>query len=147
MARTHDGIQTPLPPSPVGLGVGAVVLLAGIGMSVSGLGLCFGIPVAIVGALMLGNQVNGKTRVRITFSKLLVEDERPVMGFLVGPSKQRVTWPELQGVSVEDGEVVVEAAGGREVRVGKGQPDDELQELAKRIEEASARFEAEEDVT
>ncbi|MBX2799282.1 MAG: hypothetical protein KTR31_16525 [Myxococcales bacterium] len=138
MARTHDGIQTPLPPSPTGIGLGLAVLIGGIAASF--FFLCAGIPIVIVGLLMLVNQLNGKSRVRLTFSKLLVENERLVMGFLVGPAKQRVAWPDLKGVEVTDGVVVVTSSTGDALRLGEGCPDDELQELKARIEESAQRY-------
>src|SRR6187397_2233986 len=105
MSLTHDGIQTPLPPSRLWQLIGVLVLAGGVWLAVKS-SLCPAIAVLVIGALMVGNQLGGVTRVRITFSKLLVEDERPVMGFLIGPSKRRIGWEELETVDVREGQVV-----------------------------------------
>ena len=140
MAQTRDGIQTPYPPSPVGLGIGLLVVAAGIAaLVVDASWWCAAVPALLVGALMVANQFGGVTRVRVTHSKLLVEDERLVMGFLVGPSKRRIAWTDYQSADVVDGEVVVKGQSN-ELRVGQGCPDDELQELVRRIGEAEQNF-------
>ncbi|MEQ1507154.1 MAG: hypothetical protein ABMB14_33305, partial [Myxococcota bacterium] len=89
MGLTHDGLQTPLPPSRVSQLVGLAILAGGVALCVESW-WCTGLSVAVIGALVVGNQLGGITRVRVTFSKLLVENERPVMGFLIGPSKKRI---------------------------------------------------------
>lgn len=144
MARTHDGIQTPLPPNVSSLALGVLVLAGGIATAVFApspvAAGCAGAPIGLIGLLMLLNQVNGKRRVRITHSKLLVEDERLVMGFLIGPSKDRVAWPDLQGVEISDGVLVVKGKAGHELRVGEGCPTEELQEFKERIGKAAESF-------
>ena len=142
MARTRDGIQTPLPPSPMGLLLGLIVLGGGIAASILA-SPCAGVPVAVIGALMLLNQVNGKRRVRVTFSKLLVEDERLVMGFLIGPSKQRVAWTDYGGAAIDSGQLVVKDKRGGELKVGAGVDEAILTELIGRIEEAVERHDKE----
>lgn len=142
MPITHDGLQTPLPPSPQGLGIGLVVLAGGVAAAVFGQ-LCIAVPVLLIGTLMVVNQVNGTSRTRVTFSKLLIEDERLVMGFLVGPSKRRIQWQDLASVDVVDGEVVIKGHTGSELRTGKGCTPEELEQLKGKIEEA-ARLYAEE---
>lgn len=141
MATTHDGLQTPLPPNRTWQLIGIAVLAGGVAACVflRGAWLCPAITVIVVGLLMVGNQLSGITRVRITFSKLLVEDERPVMGFLVGPSKRRIPWDELQTVDVAGGRVV---AVGKDttLELGEGSSEPELQELARKIKDASARY-------
>lgn len=129
----------PLPPSPQGLGLGVLVLVGGIAAAFVGQ-LCISLPALIVGALMVANQVNGTSRTRVTFSKLLIEDERLVMGFLVGPSKRRIQWPDLASVEVIDGEVVLKGKGGTELRTGKGSPPEDLEGLKSKIEEAARRY-------
>ena len=141
MATTHDGLQTPLAPSYPWQLIGLAVIAGGIAgcVTASGAWLCPAITAIVVGLLMVGNQFGGVTRVRITFSKLLVEDERPVMGFLIGPSKRRIPWDELQSVDVTGGQVV---AVGKDttLQLGKGSTDPELEELARKIRDASARY-------
>lgn len=140
MAQTRDGIKTPYPPSPVGLGLGVLVTVAAIAGLVMRSDLwCAAVPVLLIGIGMVANQFGGVTRVRVTHSKLLVEDERLVMGFLVGPAKRRIAWDDYQGVDVVDGEVVVKGRTG-ELRVGKGCPQGELDELVRRIGEAEQNF-------
>lgn len=140
MAQTRDGIQTPYPPNPVGLGLGALVTAAGVGaLVVDGSYWCVAVPALIVGVLMIANQFGGVTRVRVTHSKLLVEDERLVMGFLVGPAKRRIAWSDYQGAEVVDGEVVVKGQSN-ELRVGKGVAQPELDELVRRIGDAEKNY-------
>ena len=141
MALTRDGIETPLPPSLQGLGIGIAVLIGGIVASflIPGM-ICFGLPAILIGTLMVVNQANGVCRTRVTFSKLLIEEERLVMGFLVGPTKRRLGWPDLNSVSIEGDEVVVTGHSGAELRTGKGCPDEELQELKSRIEKAAQQY-------
>jgi hypothetical protein len=88
---------------------------------------------------MVGNQLGGVTRTRITFSKLLVEDERPVMGFLIGPSKRRIAWGDYESVEVANG-LVVAKGKGTTLELGKGSTPAELEELARRIRDAAQRF-------
>ena len=141
MALTHDGLQTPLAPSRVWQLAAVIVLVAGVWLAVNS-SLCPAIAVLVVGALMLANQMGGVTRTRITFSKLLVEDERPVMGFLIGPSKRRIAWGDFESVEVRDGEVVAKGKGTT-LELGKGSKPEDLEELARRIKDAAQRFKEE----
>jgi hypothetical protein len=138
MALTHDGLQTPLAPSRVWQLASVVVLAAGVWLAVNS-SLCPAIGVLVIGALMLANQTGGVTRTRITFSKLLVEDERPVMGFLIGPSKRRIAWGDFESVEVQNGEVVAKGKGTT-LELGKGSTPEDLEELARRIRDAAQRF-------
>ncbi|MEN0062056.1 MAG: hypothetical protein AAGA48_07865 [Myxococcota bacterium] len=141
MALTRDGIQTPYPPSPLGLGLGLLVAGGAIAAIVTQPGWwCVGVPLLLVGVLMVANQFGGVTRVRVTHSKLLVEDERLVMGFLVGPAKRRIAWTDYASADVIDDEVVVKGQSGSELRVGKGVDKAELNELVERIAEAEKNF-------
>ncbi len=142
MAQTRDGIQTPYPPSPVGLGLGVIIAGAGIAVLVTGAAStwCVALPAMVIGSLVVANQFGGVTRVRVTHSKLLVEDERLVVGFLVGPSKRRIAWSDYSSADIVDGEVVVKGKPGNELRVGKGVPSEELEELVRRIAEAEKNF-------
>jgi hypothetical protein len=137
--RTHDGVQAPLPPSIPSALMGVVVLGGGVaaGMFFS---WCVGAPLIPIGALMVLNQARGKHRVRLTFSKLLVEDERLVWGFLVGPAKRRIAWEDYAGAEVQGHELVVKDKQGGELRIGQGCPTPELEELKGRVEESATRF-------
>src|SRR5689334_13584229 len=108
MATTHDGLQTPLPPNRVSQAMGLVILVVGLGIGFAkgASWWCPAIVVAVIGALVFANQLGGVTRIRVTFSKLLVENERPVMGFLIGPSKLRIAWGDFTGVEVVGNKVV-----------------------------------------
>ncbi len=141
MALTHDGLQTPLPPSRMWQVVGLLLIAGGIGLVVQGW-YCTAVGVLVFGLLTLGNQLSGVTRVRVTFSKLLVEDERPVMGFLIGPSKRRIPWSEYQGVEVTGGRVVAKGKSTT-LELGQGSPEPELAELARKIQDAAERYERE----
>lgn len=141
MAQTRDGIQTPYPPSPVGLGLGLAVTVGAIAALVMAFSYwCVAVPALVIGGLMVANQFGGVTRVRVTHSKLLVEDERLVMGFLVGPAKRRVAWGDYAGAEVVDGEVVVKDRAGGALHVGKGSADSDLTELVRRIDEAEQNW-------
>ena len=142
MSLTHDGLQTPLPPSRLWQLIGLAVLVGGVVWCVSARGawLCPAISVVLVGILMFGNQLGGVTRVRITFSKLLIEDERPVMGFLIGPSKRRIPWEELKTVEVVGDQVVATGTKPPPLELGKGSAPAELEDLVRRIKDAAARF-------
>lgn len=141
MALTHDGLQTPLAPNRMWQLIGLAVLAGGIAWCVVARGawLCPAITIILVGLLMVGNQMGGVTRVRITFSKLLVEDERPVMGFLIGPSKRRIPWEELETVDVTGGQVVAKGKATT-LELGAGSPDSDLQDLMRKIKDAAARY-------
>jgi hypothetical protein len=105
---THDGLQVPLGPNRLWQLIGVAVLAGGVAWCfyARGAWLCPALTLIVLGLLVVGNQVRGVTRVRVTFSKLLVEDERPVMGFLIGPSKRRIPWEELQTVEIVGDKVV-----------------------------------------
>lgn len=141
MALTHDGLQEPLPPSRLWQLIGLAIIAGGVAMVVNAW-YCTGLSVLVLGLLTLGNQLGGVTRVRVTFSKLLVEHERPVVGFLIGPVKQRIPWEEFQGVEVAGGQVV---AKGRSttLELGKGHPEPDLQELSRKIVDAAERWRVE----
>lgn len=62
------------------------------------------------------------------------------MGFLVGPSKRRIAWPDLDEVQIADGEVVCKGKSGTELRAGKGCPDEELEQLRTKIQDAARRY-------
>jgi hypothetical protein len=141
MATTHDGIQTPLPPSRVQQ-VGSLAVLVGAAALLWQGWYCTGSGVFVLAALVFGNQLGGVTRVRVTFSKLLIEDERPVMGFLIGPSKRRIPWEEFTGVEVVDGKVVARGKSNT-LELGHGQPAEELAGLAQKIKEGAERYERE----
>src|SRR5687767_6566869 len=130
MAITHDGLQEPLPPSRLWQLIGLLITAGGVALLWQAW-YCTGLSVLVFGLLTLGNQLGGITRVRVTFSKLLVERERPVVGFLIGPVKQRIPWEELEAVDVAGGKVV---ARGRAttLELGQGHTDAELQELARK---------------
>ena len=141
MPVTHDGLQTPLPPSRASQAVG-VLLLIGAGALIWQGWYCTSIGLLVAGLLVVGNQMGGVTRVRVTFSKLLVEDERPVMGFLIGPSKRRIPWEEFTGVEVAGGKVVAKGKNTT-LELGDGCAEGELQDLARKIRTAAERFEQE----
>lgn len=138
MSLTHDGLQTRLAPSPVSILLGLLVTAGAIGMF-SQSWWCAGSGVLVFGLLMLLNQASGVTRVRVTFSKLLIEDERLVMGFLIGPSKRRIPWEEFERVEVSGGKIVAKGKKN-DLTFGEGLKEDELKELSRKIEAAAQRF-------
>lgn len=146
MAITHDGLQTPLLPNRLWQLGGLAALAGGIALCVQvggAAGWCPGLTFALIGALVLGDQLGGVTRVRVTHSKLLVEHERPVRGFLIGPIKDRIQWKEFTGVEVQGDHVLAKSKTGA-LTLGKGQPTGDLEELARKIRDAAERFAKEE---
>lgn len=137
MARTGDGLLAPLSPNWLGLALGAGVIAAGIGAAVASLWLV-AVPCWLVGLVQLLNAYGGEQRLRVTASKLLIETSRPVRGLIIGPVRQRVPWPELQGASVEGGALKVERAGGAPLFVCHGLPEAELKEVVERLERKRA---------
>jgi hypothetical protein len=138
MSLTHDGLQTPLRPSIPSILVGLLIVGGGIA-AMTQAWWCSGSALILLGGLVLLNQVNGVSRVRITFSKLLVENERLVMGFLIGPSKQRIPWEEFQSAEIAGGRIVARGKANT-LEFGAGQPEGELQEVVRKIDDAVARF-------
>lgn len=145
MALTHDGIATPLSPNPVWLGIGGACLVGGLALAITQTTLLGGIAACVLGLATAATQIGGTRRVRITWSKLLIEDERPVRTALIGPSKVRVPWPELAEVSVAEDHILVKRTDGGTVTIGQGCPKTELENLARRIIEAGDRFKSEEE--
>jgi hypothetical protein len=141
MALTHDGLSEPLPPSRLWQLIGLLITAGGVALLWIGW-YCTGVSVLLLGLLTFGNQLGGVTRVRVTFSKLLLEHERPVVGFLIGPVKQRIPWDEFQTVDVAGGKVV---AKGRSttLELGAGRPESELEELSRKIRDAAERWRTE----
>jgi hypothetical protein len=138
MSLTHDGLQTPLRPSIPSILVGLLIVGGGIA-ALSQTWWCSGSALLVLGGLVLLNQVNGVSRVRVTFSKLLVENERLVMGFLIGPSKLRIPWEEFQGAEITGGRIVAKGKSNT-LEFGAGQPEPELQEVVRKIDDAARRF-------
>jgi hypothetical protein len=138
MSLTHDGLQTPLRPSIPSLLVGLLIVGGGVA-AMTQAWWCSGAALLLLGALVLLNQVNGVSRVRVTFSKLLVENERLVMGFLIGPSKQRIPWEEFQGSEITGGRIVAKGQSNT-LEFGQGLPEGELREVVRKIDDAVRRF-------
>ncbi|MCA9570342.1 MAG: hypothetical protein KC656_21005 [Myxococcales bacterium] len=136
MDFTPDGYTGPLSPRPAGLAVGALVLLLGIGAVFAGW-LCAGAALVVGGGLTLLNET-GTKRIRVTRSKLLMEEESRVRGLLIGPRRSRVGWEETQDVTLEGDCVKLTANDGRVLELGKGGPANELQKLKNRIDQARA---------
>lgn len=116
--------------------IGAGMVIGGIALSVVS-HVAAGVAVLVLGALVLINQ-KGQRRIRATNSKLLVENERLIRGFLIGPRKDRIPWEDVQGLSVEGGALVVRTPSGPQ-RVGEGASDEELTVLKEKIETALER--------
>ncbi|MEQ1571682.1 MAG: hypothetical protein ABMA64_38995 [Myxococcota bacterium] len=134
----------PLPPNRVAQLIGLAILVGGtaVGVTQGASWWCPALILMTIGGLVFGNQLGGVTRIRVTFSKLLVENERPVMGFLIGPSKKRIGWEEFTGVEVV-GDKVVARGKPVDLELAQGEPAADLQELATKIAAAAARYESE----
>lgn len=131
MAVVSDGIVLPLGPDPIRLPV-ALVLLAG-NIAAALFVTPFLWAALLVTIPFLWNQATGRRRFRVTVTKLLIEDERPVRGFLIGPVKQRFPYEQMKGAEVAGDAVKVVMADGTEHLFAKGRPEEELEALAKKI--------------
>jgi hypothetical protein len=138
VAATHDGLLLDLQADPVGMGLALLALAAAGVAGWLWVGWCVASPVMLVLALVAVDRARGNRRVRVTQSKLLIEDTRPVRGFLIGPSRNRVTWAELESSRIEGETLTVRAKDGREVVVASGVPGTDLAELVAKIERAQA---------
>jgi hypothetical protein len=143
MATTRDGLRLPYPPDPKWLGIGAVMILGGVGVMVSGVlpgppGIGAGLAGVMLGLLVLINQ-RGVKRIRATNSKLLVENERLIRGFLIGPRKERISWGDITGLTIEGDALRVDTAAGPQ-HVARGASPEDLAFLKQKIEFALDRF-------
>lgn len=131
MQMTSDGYLEPLPFDPVPLGIGAAIVAAGaaVGWVWHPVGA---IPLVLLGLLWGGNAW-GHRRVRVTRSKLLIEEDPLVRGFLIGPRRSRVQWEETESVEVAGDCVKLVAKGGRVVELAKGAALEDLEKLLQRI--------------
>jgi hypothetical protein len=131
MQMTSDGYLEPLPFNPAPFAIGAVITAAGVAVAWSWLVIA-GLPLILVGVLWAGNAW-GTRRVRVTRSKLLMEEDPLVRGFLIGPRRSRVQWDETESVDVAGDCVKLVARGGRVVELAKGAKPEELSNLLQRI--------------
>jgi hypothetical protein len=139
--RTADGLITPLAPSPRTLAAGALVIVVGVLAAVV-VRWWLAIPFVLAGVVAVIDGSGGKRRLRVTASKLLIEDERPILGLLVGPLRSRVAWSELTDVRVDDrggAPVLIVASAAGPLELGRGAPRDELERVAVRIRDSVAQ--------
>lgn len=142
MATTRDGLKLPYPPDAQWLAIGVVLLIAGVVVMLSGVlpgpgGLVVGLFSILMGGIVLINQ-KGIKRIRATNSKLLVENERLVRGFLIGPRKERIAWSDVTGLSVEGDALKVDTATGAQL-IAKGASASDLAYLKDKVESAIER--------
>lgn len=131
MQMTPDGYLVPLPINPAPLGIGAVITLAGIGASATGWWI-LGVPLIGLGILWALN-ARATRRVRVTRSKLLMEDDPLVRGFLIGPHRNRVAWDETASVELAGDHVKLTTKDGRVVELARGASTKDLENLLQRI--------------
>ncbi len=134
MDFTPDGYTEPMSPRPLGLAIGAVIALIGLGAVFQGY-LCLGSGLVLLGGLTMLNET-GTRRIRVTRSKLLIEDESRVRGILIGPRRTRFAWPDTTEVTLEADCVKLHTRDGQVLELGKGGPPHELQKLKNRIDQA-----------
>lgn len=142
MATTRDGLKLPYPPDVPWLVIGGLLLVGGLVAAVIGLipgpaGVASGAGGSLLGVLVLINQ-KGSKRIRATHSKLLVENERLIRGFLIGPRKERVAWSDITGVSVDGDSLKVDTASGSQ-RFAEGASAEDLSHLKQKVDAALAR--------
>lgn len=134
MQFTPDGYTKPLAPRPSRLAVGGVLFVVGIALGYL-LSLCAGVVVSVVGILVLLNE-GGQQRIRVTRSKLLMEDEYRIWGLLIGPVRSRVRFENLKDVRIEGASIVLERNDGSTETIADGAPADRLHQLKNRIEQS-----------
>lgn len=140
MPRTRDGITCRLPLRPLAILLAIVLMLAAAGLVAAGY-TCVGLSVLALAAAASLNEM-GSRRIRVIFSKLLVEDDRWLTAWLIGPRRSRVGWDEVRSLKIENGALVAETAGAPFVTAQGASPDD-LQALLEMAE--AARIAAEKD--
>lgn len=131
MQMTPDGYLVPLPLNPAPLGIGAVIVVAGVGACATGWWIV-GVPLIGLGVLWAMN-ARATRRVRVTRSKLLMEDDPLVRGFLIGPHRNRVAWDETASVELAGDHVKLVAKDGRVVELARGASAKDLENLLQRI--------------
>ncbi|MCB9676052.1 MAG: hypothetical protein H6737_13095 [Alphaproteobacteria bacterium] len=132
---TADGYIEPMKPRMGGIAIGAVLALASFpaGWFVS---WCLAAPLLVVGLGMMANE-RGQRRYRVTRTKLLIEDEPMIRGFVIGPIRNRIPWDEVEKVEREGQALkLVRKAGGEPLLLGQGGSDQELEKLLNRIDVA-----------
>lgn len=134
MQFTPDGYTKPLAPRPSRLAVGGALFVVGIALGYL-LSLCLGTVVSAVGILVLLNE-GGQQRIRVTRSKLLMEDEYRIWGLLIGPVRSRVRSEDLEDVRIEGESLVLTRSDGSTETIAEGAPADRLNQLRNRIEQS-----------
>ena len=134
MQFTPDGYTKPLAPRPSRLAVGGILFVVGIALGYL-VSFCLGSAVAVLGILVLLNE-GGQQRIRVTRSKLLMEDEFRIWGLLIGPVRSRVRYENLADVRIEGQSIVLERNDGSTETIAEGAPDDRLHQLKGRIEQS-----------
>ena len=133
MKFTSDGYTEPMSPRPLGLLLGAVILLGGIAALATGW-MCTGMALVVLGPLFLLNET-GTRRIRVTRTKLLIEEESRVRGLLIGPRRSRMAWKETESIEQTSTSIVLKGAEKTWV-LAEGAPALELSKLKARIEQA-----------
>lgn len=132
----------PYPPDTLWLVIGGLLVVGGLVVAVSGLipgaaGVGAGVGGGLLGVLVLINQ-KGSKRIRATHSKLLVENERLIRGFLIGPRKERVSWSDITAVSIDGDALKVDTSSGPK-HFARGASAEEISHLKQKVEAALSR--------
>ena len=128
---TADGYVEPMQPRASGLAIGAVVALAGLPAAWF-LSFCLGVPLLVVGLLMMANE-RGQRRFRVTRTKLLIEDEPLIRGFIIGPIRNRIPWEDVQSVEQDGNAVNLTTKDGTVHRLAEGGTDQEIERFLGRL--------------
>lgn len=129
---TTDGYMEPMKPRPLGAALGIMVALVALPLAWFAT-WCIGLPLFFIGALMVANE-KGQRRYRVTRTKLLIEDEPLIRGFVIGPIRNRIPWGEVSSVEHTGSSVKILTADGRELLLGEGGTEQELAKFFNRIE-------------
>jgi hypothetical protein len=118
-------------PRPAGLAIGLVVAVVGLPVTWF-VSACLGLPLTVVGVLMMANE-RGQRRFRVTRTKLLIEDEPLIRGFVIGPIRNRIPWEDVQSVEQEGSGVNLVTKDGTVHRLAEGGTEQELERFLGRL--------------
>lgn len=139
MSIIHDGIACRLPPRPLRVVIG-LAAIGGGAWSLAAYSITIGVFAILFGALVLLNEW-GVRKVKVIYSKLLVEDEHLLRMLLIGPARRRIAWSEVRGVHIDGGCLRLDTDGAPFI-TAQGASQEDLAALKKKIDEAWAAAKA-----
>lgn len=138
MQFTPDGYTEPLSPRIHILGLGVLVMVAGIALGAL-FSWCAASVLIVIGLLVALNE-GGQKRVRITRRHMLMEKEYRVWGLLIGPVRDRIRWESTKSVSVAGDRVKLETTDGQVHEFGVGGSESDLKTFCDRVQQRLENF-------